>query len=120
MIADQREQDTIQYSLINPSDLMCQDEEEWMQNMNQDTPLSDIENDDLEFEEDTEENAYGLEGEYKTDFMEWQRNYSWFKASFQEWIKEKKEYEEEIAREMQEMYEDNYSDDGGRYYRRYR
>jgi len=76
---------------------------------------ADIECGIQEEKEDTEENAYGLEGEYKTDFEAWKHNYSWFGKSFQEWIQEKQEYERELIREMAESWEDYMSDDGGRY-----
>lgn len=68
-----------------------------------------------EEKEESEENAYGLEGEYKKDFEAWKNNYNWFGKSFQEWIQEKHEYERELIREMAESWEDNMSDDGGRY-----
>ena len=66
--------------------------------------------------EETEKNAYGLEGEYKKDFEEWKHNYDWFGRTFQEWIQEKKEYERKLIREMAESWEDDKCDDAGKIY----
>lgn len=60
-------------------------------------------------------NSYGLEGHYKHDFDTWRANYNWFGRSFQEWIQEKQDYERELFREMRESWEDDRTDDGGRY-----
>lgn len=76
---------------------------------------TDIEYGLEEEKEESEENAYGLEGEYKKDFEEWKHNYNWFGKSFQEWIQEKQEYQRELIREMEENWEDDMSDDGGKY-----
>lgn len=42
--------------------------------------------------DDTEDNAYGLEDQYRDDFNDWSYNYKWFGRTFQEWIQDKQEY----------------------------
>ena len=105
-------------ALINYSDeqIMEQYNRAVMEPDEQSMPIyDDIECGIAEEKEESEGNAYGLEGEYKKDFEAWKNNYNWFGKSFQEWIQEKKDYERELIREMAESWEDNMSDDGGRY-----
>lgn len=56
-----------------------------------------------------EQDAYGLEGAYKTDFEDWCKNYHWFGKTFQEWIQEKQEYWEEFARDQEETEDEKFS-----------